>query len=330
MRKLKRVSIWVTTDCNLRCKYCYVSKNKEMISAEKAEELVKYLKEKVQTGVKINFHGGEPTLNLTAIEIIVQGLKEFAPVYSFTTNGLIFNQQLEQLISNNKFMISVSIDGKQEVHNLNRVTKHNKPSYEQIIKNIQRYEAYTNLRIRMTVTPETVSELYENYMDIYLNISPRVVFIPDITSNWSDEQVKVYIEQFRKILAAIPEREKNNLLLNYQRINFKRVTCDGGTASLHVQANGDFYPCIMSGANKIDKIGSLDKGINDNHFEELRKINSLKLNQCLKCGLRKHCRGVACKYINNALTGSYIKYPESYCKIHIAEYFLLKSEGVFK
>ena len=61
-------NVWVTTACNLKCKYCYEGNhaNGIQMSEETAMQVLNYMHRKIEgiSGyIVVNYHGGEPLLN---------------------------------------------------------------------------------------------------------------------------------------------------------------------------------------------------------------------------------------------------------------------------
>ena len=70
--------------------------------------------------------GGEPLLNKKLLrkvfEIINNEYKDIIHLfhYSLTTNGVFLDDEVIQLLINNNVSLSISIDGDENTHNLNR------------------------------------------------------------------------------------------------------------------------------------------------------------------------------------------------------------------
>lgn len=138
--KAQTLTFIVTNDCNLRCKYCYVthkSKGKVM-PLEVAEQFIDLVlaDETIskRESVILDFIGGEPLLEPELIEQICDYFKirtyELGhPWYwryriSISTNGVNYGSApVQRLIEKNKGKISIgiSIDGTKEKHELRRL-----------------------------------------------------------------------------------------------------------------------------------------------------------------------------------------------------------------
>lgn len=92
-------SIWVTSTCNMKCKYCYVEemKDKQNFPIASVYRLMDFICNTYNNQrIKINFFGGEPLLNLKLIKLIVSEIEkheEFEVSYYMTTNGLLLDDE---------------------------------------------------------------------------------------------------------------------------------------------------------------------------------------------------------------------------------------------
>ena len=130
----------VTEDCNMRCKYCYLSetykytrnRTNTIMSEETAYKALDYYFKimseisKFNPGKKcaITFYGGEALMNFDVIKKSIEYAKKNAPVeplFNLTTNGLLFTEEKAEYLVNNDVAITISLDGNREEHNRNRV-----------------------------------------------------------------------------------------------------------------------------------------------------------------------------------------------------------------
>ena len=115
-REINYLRISLTDRCNLRCEYCMPEdgiKNKiphdDMLSLE---ELYKITETFVSVGInKIRFTGGEPLVRYGAVDLIkkvkaLQGVKEV----TLTTNGLLLEDKLQELIDAGVKRLNISLD----------------------------------------------------------------------------------------------------------------------------------------------------------------------------------------------------------------------------
>ena len=111
-------TIWMTTSCNFKCKYCYVDKQNITMSSDTAHNVVDYIcdvmKDKSDENINIIFHGGEPFYNYRQIIFIYNELNrrlKNTMTFSVTTNGSFFNEDIKKFLQNSNFELCVSLDG---------------------------------------------------------------------------------------------------------------------------------------------------------------------------------------------------------------------------
>lgn len=61
--------------------------------------------------------------------------------YNITTNGTIVDERLLKLFQENHFRVSISIDGIEKIHDLNRKYVSGKGSFEDITANVKNLES---------------------------------------------------------------------------------------------------------------------------------------------------------------------------------------------
>ena len=133
---IQNVIFEVTEKCNLNCVYCAYGelysgnegriKEKRNLKKKDAVKLLEYLyhiwKERERMGVSqkimIGFYGGEPLMNFSLIEDVVQWAEEHATnqlkfAFSLTINGLLLNKYIDFLVKYD-FNVGVSLDGDEE------------------------------------------------------------------------------------------------------------------------------------------------------------------------------------------------------------------------
>lgn len=114
------LTIKPTMNCNMRCKHCFNGEDlnsSEMLDVKKVYDFIESACEEY-TDIKITFHGGEPTLaGVDFYKQIFEFQQEMRDCYSvtffnnFTTNGLLLNDELIDLLISNNALINVSFDG---------------------------------------------------------------------------------------------------------------------------------------------------------------------------------------------------------------------------
>ena len=313
------ITFWTTQDCNLNCRYCYnrVGNNikKEYMSYKVIKESFSLL-----TGLEewnkeerffISFHGGEPLLNCDAIEEIMNTVEKAVArekiVYGMTTNGTLYGQRQKEIIKKLD-NISVSVDGKSDIHNLYRVYLNGEGSFERVIKTAKEISKYKKMRIRVKVTHKTILFLYETICFFLQEGFNKIDPILDMfDSHWVDEDEELIIEQFRRVKNYVQENgydEASIAGVTYTPLTPKGI-CDGGVTNFHILPDGTIYPCSLAVGDTEWIIGRTDQGLYQEKINLIQKMNDIETNNCIGCSMYKYCPSSRCKLVNKRISGSY-------------------------
>ena len=164
----KRLIVFVTTNCNLRCKHCFFSYalNKK-VQELKPEDVKKIMDNYPSKLENIIITGGEPFLNENLVGV-VSNLKSNS--VSIPTNGnnpdLILEKTEEfmgKIKTVGKVNISISLDGPENIHDNIRGVKNSHKKALKTYKGLKKLEAkYSNLSVGMGAT---ISDLNLDYLN---------------------------------------------------------------------------------------------------------------------------------------------------------------------
>jgi radical SAM protein with 4Fe4S-binding SPASM domain len=158
--KKEMISFFLTTQCNLRCGYCYNEKEREKdphtLRVDFAQKGVDYFFEK-SSSRHIRFYGpGEPTQAFGIMKKIYDYAKEKAGdklSSEIQTNG-VFDGIVRDWLGTNINIIWISFDGMSDIQDNNRPTKDGKGSSSYIESNvnwlIHNSDAMVGARVTMT------------------------------------------------------------------------------------------------------------------------------------------------------------------------------------
>lgn len=110
--RLKELVLWVTTDCNLRCRYCYANggDDVEYMDWQVAKQAVDFML--IQSdSFKIQLAGGEPLLNLELIEQAVHYTRGLNIHYQLQTNTTLIDTNMARSLKRLGIAVGVSLDG---------------------------------------------------------------------------------------------------------------------------------------------------------------------------------------------------------------------------
>jgi uncharacterized protein len=136
---MKEMSVMIkpaSSMCGMRCRYCFYADeskhrsvpNYGVMAEETKARLIENIFCDLQDGDRMTFafQGGEPTLaGLSFYEDFVQRVKErqgnVSVSYAIQTNGILLDEEWCAFLKKNRFLVGLSLDGHQALHNKNRV-----------------------------------------------------------------------------------------------------------------------------------------------------------------------------------------------------------------
>jgi len=137
--------------CNLDCTYCfYLEKELLFGSGERwkmdddlLEAFVKrYIESQPMDPVTFAWQGGEPTLcGVEFFEKVVEWQKKYGEGRqidnAFQTNGTLLDDEWGEFLKRENFLIGISIDGPEELHDAYRVTRSGKGSHAEVMRGLE-------------------------------------------------------------------------------------------------------------------------------------------------------------------------------------------------
>ena len=193
--------IFPTNGCNLRCKYCYANNKPGRMTAETMHNMLTYLFVKQpHENLTCHFFGGEPMVMWDMMQDTIKIGNQMAKdnnkkvSWSMTTNGtLLTPERLEWIKDNmrpNNPML-LSIDGRPETHDKNRVFPGNKPSHAKIPVDLI-LEMFPYIECRPTIEPDTAKDWFEDFKWLRNKGFKAIAIEPDFECDWTPEQMRDY------------------------------------------------------------------------------------------------------------------------------------------
>lgn len=347
-------TIYMTTDCNFRCSYCYEKyENTYHLNENSVIEILDYI---FQYGddeaINLNFMGGEPLLKKELIYKAVDYIKCKYPSrcvkYSITTNGSLLDDNFISFMKENSFDIRLSFDGDKSTHDLNRTLVSGISCYEKIVENIYKIKRIgLDFTVRMTITQNTIPHMYENICYLHENGFNNIAMIMDIYLSLTDTLMEQFANEINKITDYYIQEYNKGTKIVIDQFDGKLLNflcdfgncfsmCDAGITNFKIMPTGDIYPCGFLTNNNQFVIGNIRNGVN---IEKSKKIAGSLFDQsndkCEDCKIRDFCHGMKCGYANYIYTGK-INIPSDakcYCEqkfyeslIKIVNYYLSQSK----
>ena len=139
------------SDCNLNCTYCYYLHKKKLFNRQNATRMSdEILQSLVQQYIEGNQHdeivfswqGGEPTLmGIDFFEKAVSLQRKYNYAgkkieNTLQTNGILLNNEWASFLKHHNFLVGLSIDGPEEIHNIHRKDRNGKPSFNLVMEGL--------------------------------------------------------------------------------------------------------------------------------------------------------------------------------------------------
>ena len=313
-------AIWLTNECNMACKYCYVDGKKGTTNFPENDvfQLVQFIKESSinENKIKINFFGGEPLLNFRLIQVIVDQIEvniSTTVEYYLTTNGLLLNEKIADYFAEKEMFISLSWDGCELANDKNRVDKGGMGTYQRIkvAYRLLKNAGLDNVRVRATFNSETAKYLKESIEDFLGEDANMIaIFVPDyFDKNWSEETIM----DVENAMAHLSSKGIHTISI-LGEVNREKCSCGGGILNFHICTDGMIYPCSFATYEEQFCIGDIWKGLNKKKIKDLEKNYYSPISECNGCDYAEYCLSNKCRYLNWSLTKMFNKPAPVVCQ----------------
>ena len=315
---VKALCLHVSHDCNLRCKYCFAStgdfgtgrKTMDIETAKKAIDFV-VAKSGPRRNIEVDFFGGEPLMAMDTVKATVEyarSIEEKAGKhfrFTITTNGMLLNDENIDYINREMSNAVLSMDGRPEVNDRERLTASGKGSYEIIVPKFQKLVAGRGtkdyyLRGTFTRFNEDFAEDVKHIASLgFKNISVEpVVGAPEDPYALPEDdlpKLEAEYERLAQWLRSHPEVNffHFNVDLAQGPCVIKRLRgCGAGCEYVAITPEGDIYPCHQFVGNPDYKLGNLDEGTFDMEISSrFAALNIYTREACRNCWARFYCSG---------------------------------------
>ena len=319
----------VGSACNLNCRYCYYPGKKSLYPDKDhflmtdyilEKYIVQHIKASTETIINFSWHGGEPLLAGIEFYRKVLRLQSFhkpdgkSVLNGIQTNGTLIDEEWCSFLSENNFIIGISIDGPPEFHNIFRTSKDFSPTWHQVISGFQLLKKHGVIpEVLCVVNAENVSHpliIYNFFKQLgakYITFLPLVEPEAGTTSGVSRNSVPA--EEFGYFLSTIfdewVEKDIGDIKIQIfeeaarSAFNQEHTLCIfksncGGVPV--VEHNGDFFSCDHY-VNKDHLLGNImDHSLTYFLDSERQKVfgmnKSISLPEyCIECEVRSMCNG---------------------------------------
>ena len=303
------LTLHLTNNCNLKCKYCFVKLGPERMSKEVAFAAVDFgIKNSLQNRTSgLLFYGGEPLLERKLIYDIVHYTKSIKKetghnfYYKMTTNGLLLDEDFLRFAKEINLTIGFSHDG--PAQDDCRLTTDGKGSAAVLKEKIPLLLSYQPYAIGMSVLDpsvvhkgaEIVAFLYEKgfrYITINLNYA--------MGEPWTKKHLSVLEKEYKKMAEMYVKWTKSETKFYLSPIDIKIVSHLKGENyisdrrkmarnQLSVAPDGLLYSSSRFVGTPELAIGNVFAGIDTQKQDFLSQKGEELLEACQCCPLVDRC-----------------------------------------
>jgi len=325
------LGIFLTSDCNLRCTYCYAAAgdSKKDIDVDIAKKAIDTKVGQLQRGkLMIDFHGGgEPTLRFDIMKMLMEYARESTETEASLTTNAVFGSAATGWIAENIDKISISCDGPPDIQDRQRPMAGGGKSSGQVEATMRLLnERSKEFGVRATITSFSAgrqSEIVEYFSGLGVNeLQFEPVYVRGRCTDSLD--LNAFEDNF---LAALEVADSYGISLCSTYLpampemsgrfcgacgrNFC-VTQDGLVSSCHgvTSGSGDGGSFIYGGYDKGTGQFLIDTG----KKRDLEGRTADNMNACKACRLRWNCRG-QCPLKTEVMTGDKYRVAQEHCRI---------------
>jgi uncharacterized protein len=345
--------------CNLNCTYCYYLEKENLYAAKGRDYrmsdsvLETYIRQYIQSQpaqhVSFAWQGGEPTLlGIPFFERVLELQRKYAGDKTidnaFQTNGTLLDDAWGEFLARNRFLIGLSVDAPEEIHDTYRVDKGSQPTFARVMRGLEflkkhgvEFNTLTVINRKNSYRANEVYRFLKQIGSTYLQFIPVVEQLasqPDpnglvllkpyarqetTVSEWSVEPL-----QFGKFLSSVFDEwvlsDVGRVFVQVFDVALESwaglpqslcVFAPECGKALAVEHNGDLYSCdhFVYPENKLGNIMEKAMSALVNSPQQTRfgnaKLSALP-SDCQKCDVRFACNGECPKHrFNTTASGEY-------------------------
>lgn len=346
--KIRVLVLHLTDYCNLRCRYCFIEGNmpKDYQRQNMTEDVMRKAIDKFSQVIRgqnfpkppsVVFYGGEPLVNWKVIEYGLEYLRQCQEIKSLPvemdkiliTNGTLITSKIAEVLKRHDVMVSISIDGPKEIHDLNRIFQSGKGSFQ---KTLRGFQILKEAGIRPTVSCVLSRESLDRAPDIirwlldelgikalgfnHVSIVPNVSdYDPIYEANFGKALLRVQ-EIIQEEYPDVYERRMNHKINAFLDRRILKADCTGCGEQMSVSPDGQIGICQgYMGTRKTFGGSVFDVKYNptiDPVFIEWSQRSPLNMPQCYQCPALATCGG-GCPRNADYISGSIWEVDSAFC-----------------
>lgn len=322
---------WYT--CNFACSYCFqdeYTNPDERVKPEVIDAFFSYIDQKFADRRKyITIFGGEPLLDTPAhkavIEKLIEGANQRKLDIAVVTNGYNLAAFIDTLKKARIREIQVTVDGTKDVHDIRRMLKGGKGTFENISNGVNlALQNNMPVNMRMIVDKDNVDNLPDlARFAIAEGWTKSPLFKTALGRNYelhhcqtNNKRLFSRIGLYQQIYKLVKE---NPEILEFHKPAFSIAkfifengelpnplfdSCSGTKTEWAFDYSGSIYSCTATVGNKGDELGTYypQVKLNQHLIDEWEERDVLAIEKCRSCAVQLACGG-GCASIAKNQTG---------------------------
>jgi radical SAM protein with 4Fe4S-binding SPASM domain len=275
---LRYLLIHLTSECNLRCRHCYLGEpEKQSLALNTVEKLIDDMQE--SQGLTVLLSGGE-ALRYNDFWRLNEKIPEYDMTFYLLTNGTLMTEEYAKKLNINN--VQVSLDGLEKGHDFMRGSGHFKESLfgvQNLIKAGKRVSIATMVHKNNLDEFEEMEKLLMDY-----GVEKWIITSPCNTGRWeNNSEYGVDV----KTAAPIIRRYSRNVEGPHKSTTI--YAC--GTHMIAVMPDGTYSSCPVL----RDSLGKANETSLADAWKSKKRIKIDELSDCKSCETIESCKG-GCRY----------------------------------
>ncbi len=315
IRRFSRHSLSLTINptlaCNFRCPYCFEKEHRPKYMTDEVEDrIMELVRNSVGSQrIFVTWFGGEPLLGFNIIKSLTGKLKGIGKPYEagMITNGYLLTDEviksLEPLCIRR---LQITLDGRREIHDSRRHLADGGPTYDVIIKNIERcrnLDPKLRIAVRVNIDKTNRDDFIEIYKELISLNHPNIDIYPGIVQT-DGEVTSSDIRQVASPCDVCDREEVIRFLVGLYNDHglryidfFPKARMSMCTArnisSFVIGPEGEVYDCWNDVGDETKIVGKIGETASNMklHLQYIAGASQFEDDECLKCVLLPVCNG---------------------------------------
>lgn len=330
----QHMSIELTTNCNLKCIYCYRDAGPKAVEQLDGQEVIRILQELASLGLRsVELTGGEPLLHPQFREILEYCASSFERV-ALLSNGYYIDQDMAQWLGRYRDVLIVQTDIDGSSPDRHKALRGSSAAFFRASEAVKLLvKEGINTRVAMNVTKDDLDDI-ENTLILAKQLGARwFAFVPVVDFGRAKKLDLSFTPEQIKYMVALSQRmrEKYGEFFTYvepelvlEKFRKAASNCGAGHRTAVLGPTGKVRPCPLL-PEEVMTIGDLTKMsvaevFSNTVVEYLYHLPAPNEEFCRGCEYELYCKHC---YVRGVVTQSKNPSPCKWAKAnHVREWFL--------